>query len=200
MRRFMTGFLLLLHGVAFAASGLVILDPALEFEEVVSGLDLPTTMAFIGPDDILVLQKNDGRVLRVSGGAIQGTVLDLAVDGFSERGLLGIAVDPDFVHNGWVYLYYTPSSTGDDVVEAPDPNPQGNLLARFRWNGATLVEPVTLLDLPSLGSGPHNAGPLAFGPDDWLYAQIGDHGQCCPNVQLQNNPTGSPPNRPTTRG
>lgn len=119
MRRFMTGFLLLLHGVAFAASGLVILDPALEFEEVVSGLDLPTTMAFIGPDDILVLQKNDGRVLRVSGGAIQGTVLDLAVDGFSERGLLGIAVDPDFVHNGWVYLYYTPSSMGDDVVGAP---------------------------------------------------------------------------------
>ena len=49
----------LLCAAAFAASGQVVLDPDLEFEEIVSGLQSPTAMAFIGADDILVLQKND---------------------------------------------------------------------------------------------------------------------------------------------
>ena len=62
-------------------------------------------MAFIGPDDILVLQKNDGKVRRVTGGVLQsGQVLDVAVDASSERGLLGIALHPDFPSTPLVYL------------------------------------------------------------------------------------------------
>src|SRR5690348_15016554 len=68
-------------------------DPNLRVEEVVSGLDWPTTMAFIGAGDILVLQKTDGKVRRVVDGVLQeAEVLDLAVDSASEHGLLGIAL------------------------------------------------------------------------------------------------------------
>ena len=72
----------------------------------------PTAMAFIGAGDILVLQKNDGRVRRVINGTLQSAaVLDLTVENDSERGLLGIAVHPNFNSNKFVYLYFTHSGT-----------------------------------------------------------------------------------------
>ena len=62
-------------------------------------------MAFVGPGDILVLQKNDGLVRRVIDGVLQRTpVLDVAVDHASERGLLGIAVHPNFPTPPFIYL------------------------------------------------------------------------------------------------
>ena len=86
----------------------------LSVETVVSGLSSPTAMAFVGPDDILVAQKNDGRVRRVISGVLQAAaVLDVAVNTSSERGLLGLTPDPDFVHNRHVYLCYTEASGGD---------------------------------------------------------------------------------------
>jgi aldose sugar dehydrogenase len=74
---------------------------------VVSGLVTPTSMAFIGDDDLLVLEKNTGKVVRVTGGAIAGTALDLGVNFASERGLLGIALHPDFPVNPGVYLFWS---------------------------------------------------------------------------------------------
>lgn len=62
-------------------------------------------MAFLGSDDILVLEKATGKVQRVVHGVIRGAVLDLAVNSASERGLLGIALHPDFPVNPRVYLY-----------------------------------------------------------------------------------------------
>ncbi|HLA80829.1 MAG TPA: PQQ-dependent sugar dehydrogenase [Thermoleophilia bacterium] len=104
------GWLLVLSSLAIAQT---LNDPGLQVKEVVAGLSVPTTMAFIGPGDILVLQKGDGRVRRVLGGVLQpGQVLDVAVDDASERGLLGIAVHPEFPARPFVYLYYTESSTG----------------------------------------------------------------------------------------
>ena len=75
-----------------------LLDPNLEVRTVVSGLTLPTSMAFLSnrdANDFLVLEKNSGRVERVTNG-VRTTVLDLAVNNFSERGLLGITLHPDF--------------------------------------------------------------------------------------------------------
>src|SRR5262245_59204861 len=69
-----------------AQTGPSVVDPSLAVRTVVSGLVQPTTMAFIGPDDILVLEKASGMVRRVVGGTIRGTVLDLAVNSASERG------------------------------------------------------------------------------------------------------------------
>src|SRR4249920_3295486 len=81
-------------------------DGNLSVTPVVSGLNSPTTIAFIGSDDILILQKNDGKVRRVISGILQtNPVLDVNVDFASERGLLGIAVHPNFPATPFVYLY-----------------------------------------------------------------------------------------------
>lgn len=83
-------------------------DNSFSIERVVQGLAVPTTMAFIAANDFLVLEKDTGRVRRVTNGVLNGTaVLDLAVNGCDERGLLGIAVHPDFgasMGKDWVYL------------------------------------------------------------------------------------------------
>ena len=75
-------------GVGFSlvsmAAAQTVTDPRLRVSEVVSGLSQPTAMAFIGPGDILVLQKGDGRVRRVINGVLQPEqVLDVAVDNSS---------------------------------------------------------------------------------------------------------------------
>ena len=91
---------------------------------------------------MLVLEKNTGRVQRVVDGAVHSTVLDLAVNNGSERGLLGIALHPDFPANPGVYLYWTESTTGADTnVLSADPaarQPGGPVrLERFRPHAST---------------------------------------------------------------
>jgi glucose/arabinose dehydrogenase len=171
------------------ASAQVLKDPALMVTEVVAGLQAPTAMAFIGPGDILVLQKNDGQVRRVVAGVLQPTpVLDVAVNQASERGLLGMALHPMFQSTAWVYLYYTESSTGGDSQGLSEA--LGNRLYRYRWDGNALVEPHLILDLPVTPGPNHDGGVLTFGPDGKLYAVIGDLNR---RGQLQNVPTGPGP-------
>ena len=68
-------------------------DPNLEVELVVDGLELPTTMAFLGPDDFVVLEKDKGTVIRVTNGIISNkSLLDVNVANSVERGMLGVAV------------------------------------------------------------------------------------------------------------
>ena len=68
-----------------------VLDARLKVELVYTGPGFPTNMAFIGPDDILLLSKNDGKVLRIKDGKNLGPVLEVNVTGKDEMGLLGIA-------------------------------------------------------------------------------------------------------------
>jgi glucose/arabinose dehydrogenase len=187
----MTRFLLILaawlsaSSIALAAPASR--DPALAISEITSGLSAPTTMAFIGSQDFLVLQKNDGQVRRVIAGVLQaGAVLDLAVDGSSERGLLGIAVHPDFPEKPFVYLYYTESTTGTDSSGSA----AANRVDRYTWNGSALTDPVLILDLPVSPGPNHNGGVIAFGPDGKLYVVIGDLNR---NGQLQNFSAGAAP-------
>ncbi len=179
----------LLLPLASLASAQTLNDPKLQVEQVVQGLSVPTNMAFIGLDDILVLQKNDGRVRRAVGGVLQpGQVLDVAVDNLSERGLLGIAVHPAFPGTPSVFLYYTESSTGTDTSGSPPP--QGNRVYRYTWDGIALINPTLILDLPVTPGPNHDGGIITFGPDGKLYVVIGDLNR---NGQLQNFPTGPPP-------
>jgi glucose/arabinose dehydrogenase len=165
-----------------------VIDPGLAVTQLVSGLDRPTTMAFIAPDDLLVLQQRDGRVRRVTGGVLQpAPVLDLAVDGASERGLLGIAIHPDFPSAPFVYLYVTESSTGGDTSGSPPP--AGNRVYRFTWTGAVLANPTLIASLPVLPGPNHNGGVIAFGPDRKLYVFIGDLNHA---GLLQNMGSGAP--------
>jgi glucose/arabinose dehydrogenase len=158
--------------------------PELRVELVVQLFATPTTMVFIGPDDLLVPQKRSGMIRRVIGGVRGPIVLDVNVSDVSERGLLGITKDPDFLHNGWIYLYYT-------ETEGMDNGPVlGNRIYRYRWDGSALVEPLLLHAMPYSIEGNHNGGVMVFGRDDRLYAIIGDMNQ---NGKLQNVATGPDP-------
>ena len=95
-------------------TGPEMLNPALTCAKHSSrGSTCPSPIAFLDDDDLLVLEKNSGRVRRVTDGEIADTdVLDLGVNNASERGLLGIALHPDFPDNPGVYLYWTCRTAG----------------------------------------------------------------------------------------
>ncbi len=175
---------------AGASAGPKAEDGDLAVELVTKDVIAPVAMAFIGPDDFLVLEKNDGRVQRFASGA-RTQVLDLAVNRAGERGLLGIAVHPDFAAavdpKPWVYLYYTPSGSAGDIDDSGATGT--NQVDRFTWNGIALVGRTPILTLPGDDSN-HNGGTLAFGPDEKLYGVNGDNNR---NGQLQNNPAGAAP-------
>src|SRR5262245_6032238 len=97
-------------------NGPQLVDPNLGVRAITTNLVQPTSMAFIGRDDLFVLEKASGKVQRFVNGISTGPVLDLAVNSGSERGLLGIALHPDFPDNPGVYLYWTESSTGTDTT------------------------------------------------------------------------------------
>src|SRR5262249_47451690 len=77
----------------------ITLDANLTVSTVVSGLSQPTGLAFLGADDFLILEKSTGQIKRVVNGEVQSIVLELPVNSFSERGLLAIALHPDFDKN-----------------------------------------------------------------------------------------------------
>jgi glucose/arabinose dehydrogenase len=158
-----------------SASGPTINDPALKVETVFTGLVRPTSMAFLGPNDILVLEKNTGNVHRITNGQmLPQPLLHANVATQVERGMLGIAV----TRNGpttYVFLYYTEAGGGVD-------NSIGNRLYRYELANNQLINPKLLLDLPAIPSNPnsvrfeHNGGKLVVGPDNNVYLIIGDVG------------------------
>ena len=124
-----------------------VLDANLQATTVIgSGLSQPIGIVFLGPNDLLVLEKASGQVKRVINGVIQPTpVLDLAVNSNSERGLLSMALHPNFPSTPQVFIRWTESSTGADsaaVVEVPL---LGNRVDRFIWNGTSLTFDANLI-------------------------------------------------------
>ena len=168
-----------------------LVDPTLNVSTVVSGLEQPIAMAFIGPDDLLVTEKATGQVKRVTAGAVAGVVLDLAVNSSSERGLLGIALHPRFPRVPFVYLYNTENTTGADSNVLAEVPLLGNRVDRFIWNGSTLTFDRNIIRLRAFQNdrnnvadptlpvlrGNHNGGVLRFGPDRKLYIIFGDNGR-----------------------
>jgi aldose sugar dehydrogenase len=146
------------------------LHPRLGVRPVITGLNLPTTMAFLGTNEFFVLEKNTGTVQYVVDGAIHHTALDLAVNNFSERGLLGIVLDPNFHANNYVYLYWSciasppPAEnpffpTQTECAETPELGADsndvlatpllGNRVDRFVWDGESLTFDLNLIMLRS---------------------------------------------------
>jgi len=173
--------------IAQSPPGLV--DSNLRVRTVVENLNQPTSTAFLGPNDFFVLEKASGQVKRVVNGVVQSTVLDLAVNSGSERGLLGIALHPNFPATPQVYLYWTESTTGADTTVLSETPLLGNRVDRFAWNGSTLTFDKNIIRLrslqppfaaeptPAAGRGNHNGGVIKFGPDGKLYIFIGDSGR-----------------------
>lgn len=148
-------------------------DSNLEVELVVGGLEIPTTMAFLGPDDFIVLEKDKGTVLRVTNGVISSKpLLDVNVATSVERGMLGVAVSKN-ASKTFVFLYYT-EINGRDSDDRRGLQPQVNRIYRYELVGNELVNPILLLDLPANPGPRHNGGAIELGPDNNLYIPIGD--------------------------
>jgi glucose/arabinose dehydrogenase len=133
-----------------------------------AGINDPIALRFTDANAGFVIEKG-GAVKRFDGATLS-TVLDLSVATNSERGLLGIAIDPGYAQNGYVYLYYSAGSASSWTE---------NRLARYTWNGIALENPTPLATFGTStdgqANGPnHNGGPLLFGPDGKLYGATGD--------------------------
>jgi glucose/arabinose dehydrogenase len=188
---------ILVAGLSTTAAALAapeMLSPRLGVRPLVAGLSQPTSMAFIGTNDLLVLEKATGRVQRVVNGSLQGAVLDLDVNSGSERGLLGIALDPNFGVNGGVYLYWTESTVPGDTNVLANTTLLGNRVDRFHWDGSALTLDRNLIHIRAIqedagqpARGNHDGGQLAFGADGKLYVFTGDVGR---RSHLQNLPCG----------
>jgi glucose/arabinose dehydrogenase len=182
----------------------ILRDPKLSVRTIASGLVTPSTMAFIGTNEFLVLEKNTGNVQWFQNSLLAGTVLDLAVNFGSERGLLGITLHPRFAVNRFVYLYWTESTTGSDTDVLSETPLLGNRVDRYVWNGTTLTPDRNIIRLRAIQQdagqqerGNHDGGVITFGPDNKLYIYMGDNGR---RGQMQNLPDGhgcpTPPDCP----
>jgi glucose/arabinose dehydrogenase len=185
------------RSVEAQADGPMTVDPKLAVRTAVSGLNQPIHLAFLAAADMLVLEKASGRVLRVVNGGAPTVVLDLAVNSASERGLLSIALHPDFPANPRAFLYWTESTTGADSPNLADVPLLGNRVDRFVWNGSTLTWEQNVIRLRAFQAdagqplrGNHNGGVLRFGPDGKLYVQMGDNGRRGQMQNLEHGPFG----------
>jgi glucose/arabinose dehydrogenase len=154
------------------------LPPGFTETTVASGLVNPTAMDF-APDGRLFVLEQGGNVELVRNDGTLWTALHLNVDSQGERGLLGIAFDPSFATNHYVYLYYTNPNPGAATWAAGE----HNQLSRFTVNGANPQQPVFTNEAPILdwntlsGATNHNGGAIHFGLDGKLYADAGDNVQ-----------------------
>jgi aldose sugar dehydrogenase len=169
-------------------------DPNLKIEALYQGLEHPIGMAFLGQDDILVLEKDKGTVRRiVNGTLLSKPLLDVPVANKNERGMLGIAIarhEPD--HRIYVFLFYTASATGRDGDDITlNKEPLGNRLYRYEYINGKLTNPKLFLDLPTLPGPIHNGGVLRIGHDKQsVYLLIGNVET---TTKTQNNMTGKEP-------
>jgi len=126
--------------------GPTIADPHLKAQVIFRGLKYPTSMAFLGPNDVLITEKDAGTVRRiVNGTQLQQPLLNVSVATFGHRGMLGIAIAPHpsptlalrkpnvnhintTTSNEYIFLYYTQAQThtSDDITEGKQPT--GNQL------------------------------------------------------------------------
>jgi aldose sugar dehydrogenase len=160
----------------------VIKDPNLVVELVYKGINIPTSMAFLGPDDILVLEKNNGTVRRIVNGNMDDEpLLDVNVANKQYRGMLGIAISKNATKDGiepsvHVFLYYIETNLKDGE-DLQGEGLLGNRLYRYELKNNKLMDPKLLLDVPVKTGADHTGGAVLVGPDQYVYLVMGDGGQ-----------------------
>jgi glucose/arabinose dehydrogenase len=164
-----SSFLALGSLCCFSLAGAATLPAGFAETRVATGLQSPTAMA-IAPDGRIFITEQGGALRVVKNGALLSQpFLTLSVNSVSERGLLGVAFDPDFASNGFVYVYYTTATA-----------PIHNRVSRFTASATSpdVVQAgseVQLLNLPTLNAGNHNGGAIHFGADGRLYIAVGEN-------------------------
>jgi aldose sugar dehydrogenase len=168
------------------SEGPIIKDSNLKAEVVFEGLTSPTSIAFLGPNDILALEKDKGTVQRIVNGKILAEpLLDIKVANEDSRGMLGIAVSKggEQINSTNVFLYFTEAPLGEFPI--------GNRVYKYELVNNKLVNPKVLLNLPAEPGASHNGGAIMIGPDNNIYAIIGDVGGH--RNQAQNQESGGEP-------
>src|SRR5919198_1213968 len=194
-------------GTSFAhnAGNPLVNNSKLKVETVFRGLQLPTTIAFLGPNDILVLEKASGTVQRIMNGKLLAKpLLKVNVASEVERGMLGIAIskNKNITSNTYVFLYLTENITSNNInatntiingTNGNVPLLVANRVYRYEFVNGELVNPKLLLDLPATPGPRHNGGAIIVGPDNNLYIPIGDIDGHSSQAQNQNGIDGTPP-------
>src|SRR6184192_1502937 len=138
----------------------------------------PTAMAF-APDGRLFVCQQGGQLRVIKNGLLlSAPFVSLTVDSSGERGLLGIAFDPNFATNHYLYVYYTVATS-----------PIHNRVSRFTAAGdiAAPGSHVVILELNNLSSATnHNGGAIHFGPDGKLYIGVGENANGANSQTLSN--------------
>lgn len=144
---------------------------------VAAGLTNPTAMAFAPDGRLFVCQQGGQLRVITSAGLLPTPFVSLTVDSSGERGLLGVAFDPNFSTNQYVYVYYT----------ATTPSVH-NRVSRFTANGNVAAGGETvILDLNNLSSATnHNGGAMHFGDDGKLYIGVGENATSSNSQTLAN--------------
>jgi len=161
--------------ISFATPA-VISDKNLKIEKSFEAPVKPTTMVFISSNEFLILERNEGKVYRVTNGEMDSIPLldvNVATDGY--RGMLGIAVSTSLNKTN-IFLYFTEGNSrdGDDSDKSNPREPLGNRVYKYDFTDGKILNPQLLLDLPALPGPRHPGGILAIGPDNNLYVTVGD--------------------------
>jgi glucose/arabinose dehydrogenase len=158
---------------------------------IAGGITAPTTMAIVPDGRFFVAQQNGQLRVVKNDTLLSQPMLSLSVNIDGERGLLGVAIDPNFNANNYIYVCYTIASGAF------------NRVSRFTTSGDTIIpgSEVTIIELDSLIANYHGGGHLEFGPDGTLFIAAGENGRSYKSQELDSylgkilriNPDGSVP-------
>lgn len=152
--------------------------------QIVNGLQLPAALTF-APDGRLFfveIQKGMVRILDAHGVLQDEPFETLKISRRKEHGVLGLALDPDFASNHYVYVYY--SQAANNGVD-----PDDNRIVRFTERDGLAHNRTVIRENLPIGICCHNGGRMAFGPDGKLYVTVGDQNQA-ERAQLHNRLNG----------
>ncbi len=152
-------------------------DHNLKIETVATGFDFPTGINFLSNNDIILLEKNTGNVLRIINGNVTKVIVHLNVSIEDERGLLGIAISRNEKanqHDPFVFLYFT--SCSQVKTASNNSSACGNYVYRYKFDteNNVLVNPKLILELPFMPGPSHNGGVVSLDSDGNVYVTVGD--------------------------
>ena len=194
-----------IYTISNTPSDTTILLPSPNFEDresavrvMAEGLEYPTNIVVL-PDERIVLTEQTGKTLIFNSNGTLLNTIQLPDNYFEEgAGLLGLAVDPQYANNHFLYLYYTYTNNNDTSSNS---SKILNKVIRGQEENNSLVDIQTIIDnIPA--SKLHNGGALKFGPDGKLYISVGDttESELSQNLSsfagkiLRLNPDGTIPN------